>query len=115
MPTKLTEQAVENSSFGIRSTFTEKTPGGDVPFTPNTGLTWSLSNRDGSPVNGKTDVPITPAPFIDIVLTGADLALIGGPVERYVTVNGTYDGVLGNGLPIVDEVSFQICNLKGKP
>jgi hypothetical protein len=56
---------------------------------------------------------LTPAESVTIVLKGDDLALTGGPVRRYVIVRGTFDGVLGNNLPLIDEVSFQIQNLKG--
>jgi hypothetical protein len=116
MPTKLSEKAKESSTFAIRVNFTVKTDPDDkvgTPFTPNSGLTWSLKDKDGNEVNGKTDVPITPAESVTIVLSGADLALVGGSIRRYVIVRGTFNGVLGNNLPLIDEVSFQIQNLVG--
>jgi hypothetical protein len=118
MSQKLSEKAIENSTYGIKVEFKEKTDPSDevgTPFTPNSGLVWSLKDKAGNPVNGKTDVSIGSAESIVIVLKGDDLALSGGPVRRYVTVEGTYNGVLGNNLPIVDEVSFPIQNLRGKP
>ena len=116
MPTKLSEKAVEGSTFGIVFAFAEKVDGELFPYTPNSGLTWSLKDKHGAPVNNQTDKPLTPlAPSITLVLIGADLALAGGPTDRYVTIEGTYDGVLGTDLPLVDEVSFQIENLIGQP
>ncbi len=118
MPTKLSEKAVEGSTFGIKVDFTAKADPSDLvgtPFTPNAGLTWSLVDRHGSPVNGKTDVDIASAESIIIALTGDDLALAGGPTHRFVIVKGTYNGVLGNNMKLIDEVSFQIQNLVGEP
>lgn len=116
MPTKLSKKAIEGGTYGIRVAFMEKSDPSDpvgTPFTPNAGLKWSLYKADGTPI--KEDQPLTPATEVDIVLSGTDLALSGGPARRYVTVEGTYNGVLGNNLPLVDEVSFQITNLVGKP
>lgn len=116
MPTKLSDKAVEGSSFTIRATFNEIVDGVKSPIVPNSGLKWSLSEKDGTPVNGKTDQPLTPASTVDIVLTGNDLAVPGNyPKRLYVTVEGTYNGVAGNNLPIIDEASFQVFNLVGQP
>jgi hypothetical protein len=118
MSTKLPEKAIEGSTYGIKVEFTEKTDPSDpegIPFTPNSGLKWSLKDKAGNEVNGRTDEPLTPAESVIIVLKGADLALGGGSTHRYVTVEGTYNGVLGDNLPIVDEASFQIVNLVGMP
>ena len=111
----LTEKAPEGGTFGIRCDFVEKTPEGDVPFTPKAPLTWSLKDASGQEVNSKTNISISPAQSVTIVLTGDDLALTGSSAIRYVLIEGTYDGVLGNDLTVIKEVSFQIDNLKGKP
>ncbi|MCK5604786.1 hypothetical protein KAR91_23050 [Candidatus Pacearchaeota archaeon] len=118
MSQKLSEKAKEGSTFAIRVDFTVKANPDDdagTPFTPNSGLIWSLKDQNGDPVNGKTDMPIGSAESITIVLSGADLALVGGAVRRFVTIEGTFNGVLGDNLPLVDEVSFQIENLVGMP
>ena len=116
MPTKLKEKAVEGSTFGIRAEFIVKLPEGDTPIVPNAPLTWSLRDKDGNIINSRDDVPLTPASSVDVVLTGADLALPNNrPEERFVTINGTYNAVYGNNLSLVDEVSFQITNLVGEP
>jgi hypothetical protein len=111
----LDERAPEGGTFGIRCDFVEKTPEGDVPFVPKADPLWSLMDSNSQPVNGKTDVSITAAQSITIVLKGADLALAGSSAIRYLLVEGLYDGVLGNDLTVIKEVSFQIDNLKGKP
>jgi hypothetical protein len=116
MPTKLSEKAIEDSTFAIKTDFTVKTDPSDevgTPFTPNAGLAWSLTDKEGNIVNNRIDEPLTPAESVTIVLKGNDLALSGSPVRRYVIVRGTFNGVLGNNLPLIDEVSFQIENLKG--
>ncbi len=116
MPTKLSEKAIEGSTFAIKTDFTVKTDPSDevgTPFTPNSGLTWSLTDKDGRIVNDRIAVPLTPAESVIIVLKGNDLALAGNSVRRYVIVRGTFDGVLGDNLPLIDEVSFLIQNLKG--
>ena len=116
MPTKLSDKAIESSTFGIKVDFTAKADPTDkigTPFTPNAGLSWSLKEKNGVVVNDRINVPLTPAESVTIVLSGNDLALRGSPVRRYVTVKGTYNGVFGNNLPLIDEVSFQIQNLVG--
>ena len=116
MSTKLLEKAIEGSTFAIKTDFAVKDDPDDevgTPFTPNAGLVWNLTDKDGSIVNDRIDQPLTPAESVTIVLKGDDLALTGGPVRRYVIVRGTFNGVLGNNLPLIDEVSFQIENLKG--
>ncbi len=116
MPTKLPEKAIEGSTYAIKTDFAVKTDPDDLvgtPFTPNAGLTWSLVNKDGTVVNNRIDEPLTSAESVTIVLEGDDLALAAGPVRRYVIVRGTFNGVLGNNLPLIDEASFLIQNVKG--
>ena len=115
MPTKLSEKAVEGSTFTIRAEFNEVLPDGTkTPVIPNAPLTWSLRDNDGNVINSRSAVVLTPAAIVDIVLSGADLALINNhPVKRFVTITGTYNGVAGNDLPLIDEVNFQIYNLVG--
>ena len=118
MSTKLYEKAQEGSTFAIRVDFTVKTDPDDTvgtPFTPNSGLVWSLKDKDGNVINDRTAVEIASAESITIVLKGNDLALAGGGARRFVTVMGQFNGVLGDNLPLIGEVSFQIENLVGQP
>lgn len=115
MPTKLSEKAVEGSTFTIRAEFNEVLPDGSKnPFVPNSPLTWSLRGQDGAIVNDRIAETLVPAVEVDIVLFGADLELRDNhPLKRFVTITGTYNGVAGNDLPLIDETSFQILNLVG--
>ncbi len=116
MLTKLVERASEGSTFVIRAEFYENTPAGKVPMVPKVGLTWNLADEHGATINNREDVPLTPAASVDIVLSGDDLAIGGNHgVRRHFTIRGTYDGVAGNDLPLVEEASFQISNLVGEP
>jgi len=117
MPTKLSEKAVEGSTFTIRAAFFEVLPDGTkTPIVPNSPLVWNLSDKDGGVVNARSDEPLTPATFVDIVLSGDDLALANNhPVRRFMTIVGTYNGLAGSDLPMIDEASFQISNLVGEP
>lgn len=116
MPIKIPERAVEGSTFTIVVEFNEVTPDGvRNPIVPNSGLKWSLKDKSGNAINSKTDIPIDPpAQSIMITLSGDDLkTFLGKTTRRFVTVEGTYNGVAGNNLPLIQEGSFQIDNLVG--
>lgn len=114
MKVTLTEKAVERGTYIIVHTFLDEN--GD-PATPNSGLTWSLCDGKGNIINAREDVSIAAASQISIVLSGKDLALDSDDesyydVARKVLIEGTYDSATyGAGLPIKDEVNFQIENL----
>jgi len=109
VPTALTTEAVERSTFVIRASFTDET---GAAVAPNSGLTWTLTDMVGNVVNSRTAVAITSAATITIVLHGADLALSDTfrDNRRVVTIQGTYTSSLGT-LEIVDQVAFAIINL----
>lgn len=116
MPTKLSQKAVEGSTFTIVVEFNERLPDGTrTPIVPNSGLVWRLSDRYGNVINERLDVPIDPpAQSVMITLSGNDLKTFSGKnTRRFVTIEGTYNGVAGNNLPLVEETSFQIENLVG--
>ena len=115
MPIKIPKKAVEGSTFTIVVEFNEVTPDEINPIVPNSGLVWKLSDKYGNIINEKVDVPIDPpAHSVMIVLSGDDLKTFAGKAtRRYVTVKGTYNGVSGNNLPLIEEGSFQIDNLIG--
>ena len=55
---------------------------------PETGsVTWCLTDKNGTIINSREDVPITSASSMTIVLSGDDLA-ISGNADKYVTRNG---------------------------
>ena len=108
----LTVTAVECSTYVITVAFTDDaTPAN--PITPTT-FHWKLIDSAGTVINSRTDVTVTPAASVNIVLSGNDLDLTGtGDEVRYVTVWGLYDSTYGLGLPYTDEVRFVVTNLKG--
>jgi hypothetical protein len=111
MPTKLTsaeETAIEKSTYIITVSFTDEFDAAVVPKS----LTWSLSDIFGNVINTRTAISITPAASVTIVLYGDDLvALSNGTLERVLTIEGTYDSIYGNNLPIKDQLTFPWVNL----
>lgn len=106
MPTELLLDAREEDTYAIVATFTDEN--GD-PATPATA-TWTLTNMEGTIINGRENVNITsPSSEETIVLSADDLALdtdeVGG-ANRILTVKATYNGSLGNGLPMNDSAYF---------
>ena len=116
MPSSLSERAAEGSTYTIVVEFNEKLPDGSLnPVVPNSGLTWSLFDKEGNVINNREDISIDPvAQSVMITLSGNDLKTFPGKTaRRFVTVSGTYNGTAGNNLPLTEEVSFQIDNLIG--
>lgn len=109
MPITAATHATEKSTFVITVNFSDEN--GD-PTTINSGGVWHLTDRDGNIINSKEDQAIAVGQSADIVLTGDDLAL-PDPTDnlRIVTIEATYDGTLGNDLPLRDAVRFYIDNL----
>lgn len=124
---KLDADANEQSTFVVVAPFKDES-GSSV--TPNSGLTWSLFRLDGTVVNSRSNVAITPGSSVAIVLSDADLEIFtDDPVEevyihgigmttmqygvRVLSVSGTYNSSAGNDLPIKDQVLFRVVNLIG--
>lgn len=106
----LTVTANENGTYTVTAVFTDED---GAALTPNT-VHWKLVDSAGTVINSRTDVTVTPAASVNIVLSGNDLDLTGTADEvRYVTVWGLYDSTYGIGLPYTDEVRFVVTNLKG--
>lgn len=106
----ITEKAKEKSTYTVRVAFIDED---DIAVVPNVGsLTWTLTDARGNTINSKSNVAITSASTINIVLSGADLA-VSNPDDllRVVTVQGTYNSSLGNNLTLKDEVGFYIDDL----
>ena len=111
MPTTLAIQAVEQSTFAIIASFTDET---GAPVVPNAGLTWTLMKKDGTIVNSRSNVAITSASTVTIVLHGADLALtLGESKTRKLLLKGTFTSSLGSNLEIKEQVTFSIVDLVG--
>ncbi len=63
--------AKEKSTFKIMVTWTDANGGTVTP----TSATWTLTRGDGSPVNSRTDVVLSPGSTNTITLSGNDLTL----------------------------------------
>lgn len=107
MPSTLSVHAVDRSTYVVTAAFTDEDGTAVVP----TSIIWTLSAR-GVVVNGREDVSVTPpASTIEIVLKGDDLAFADHKF-RQVTIFAVYDSTLGTGLPLRDQVSFEIDDLQ---
>lgn len=109
MPTELTDRAPERGSFGVEFTFLDQD---GSALTPKAGLNWTLTDVEGTVVNGRENVAITAASTVTVVLSGLDLAVGDGLFGfwRKLLIQGTYDSTLGTNLPLTDEVWFEIQN-----
>ena len=75
-------------------------------------ITWTLTDINGTIINSRDAVPITPATSVNIVLSGDDLALDAGVSDtRIVTVEWVYTSSYGTGLPGKDQAKFSIEDL----
>lgn len=119
MPTIISEAlaAKEHGLIAFDVSFTDEDGN---PVTP-TALTWSLYDEDQQAVvNSRLDEAVaSPQPTITIVLQGDDLAILHDRPEpnstewRYLLVKGTYNGSLGDDLPLVNYVKFPIIPVPG--
>lgn len=107
MPVTLIAHAIEKSTFAVVATFFDEE---GAALTPNSGMTWTMTNDVGTVINSRTAVAISSAASVTIVLSGADLDLDDGRV-RVVTVECTYDSDLGSNLPLKDQVTFFVDDL----
>ena len=110
MPAKLSTHAREEGTYHITATFSDEDDNGIAPTT----LTWTLSTRAGTIVNGRNQVSeASPATATTITLQGTDLSIISGETnERLFLIEYTYNSDYGTGLPDKEEVTFIIDDLK---
>lgn len=78
-------------------------------------VSWSLRDRSGAIVNSRSNVAVTPASTIEILLAGADLAIDSTYASRgrTITIAYTYTSDLGAGLVDYVERTFTITPLAG--
>lgn len=109
MPTTIqTPKATEESTFVITVVFKDE----DGTLVIPVSATWSLSTIDGTIINERDSVGISPASSVDIILSGDDLQILeADSLSRVLTIEGTYNSALGSSLPIKDEIYFSIQNL----
>ena len=112
MAKRLSNHAMEGSTYVVRLSFFDEDGVAEVPTT----ATWTLTDPAGTVINTRLDIAIAaPATTNDIVLSGADLTIgVNGP-ERVLMVEATYTSGLGVGLPLRDECWFVIDGLVAYP
>ena len=71
---------------------------------------WTLSDIDGTVINSREDVSITPDTIVYIVLSDDDL-VVSGSRSRVVTVKATYNSTYGSSLTLKAAATFDIENL----
>ena len=112
MATILTVNAQERSTYVITVAFNDEDGQDVVP----TSATWTLTDEDGTVINARQDVVISSlAASVDVVLSGADLAVdtgfAGTAQERTFTVEAVYTSSLGSGLTLTGACKFNVENL----
>ena len=108
----LTAEAVEQSTYIVPVTFRDEQGQAIAPTT----ATWTLTNEYGVVVNGRTAVPLSPlAATVNVVLTGADLRMMGelDNRKRLLLIEATYNSSLGAGLHLREEIEFTVRPLVG--
>ena len=102
--------AYEGSTYVVLVSMTDEDGVAMVPATAK----WSLRGNAGSVVNSRSQVALTPATSMTIVLGAADLDYEeNSSTMRTLTVEATYDGAYGNDLPLVREYTFNITPMVG--
>ena len=99
--------AVELSTKVVPVSFQDEA--GDA-VTPNS-ITWTLTNDSGDIINSREDVSVPPAPSVNIVLSGGDLAIGNNGRMRILTVLALYDSIYGTNLPLRSSAEFNITDL----
>ena len=107
--TTLTTKALEKSTYIITAAFTDEDGAAVIPDS----IAWTLTDSSGNVVNSRSSVAVAvPAASINIVLSGADLAIQrAGILGRILTIEAVYDSSLANDLPLKDEIHFEILPL----
>lgn len=100
----LSEVARVGSTFNIPFSFTDEA---ETDLVPNV-LTWKLTDSDGTVLNSRTGVSLTPAATVNVTLSDNDLVLTSVTDDgiRFVTLTGTYDSAVGLNLPLTHVVEF---------
>ena len=80
---------------------------------PPTEAFWTLTDDYGTIINNRANVAMSPGSQYDIVLAGDDLGFPEAAATsiRKILIEATYNSNYGYGLPLRDQVTFQIDNL----
>ena len=101
----------EKGSGAIGASFTNLN---DEPVTPNT-FKWTLSDLEGNIINNRSEVLVTPASTVWVLLKGDDLLINSSKNRRTFTIQGTFelvlDGVTYSNTPYTVEYEFGLRDL----
>lgn len=110
MPTTLSISANEKSTIVITVACADEDGSAVTPVS----ATWTLTDVDGTVINSRSSVSLTPAASMDVVLYGSDLAFQtgeSGTVKRVLTIETTYNSDAGSNLPHKDQATFDLEDL----
>lgn len=101
MATVLSVHMDEGGTYIVNIATADEDGNAETPVT----LNWTLTDTDGTIINSRDEVSIvSPTASEDVVLSGDDCAIQVGETEdevtRVFTVKGTYNSILGSGLPL---------------
>ena len=105
MSVNATISPLQDGSYIVEMTFTDPDTGAGI--TPAT-LAWTLTTRDGTVVNNRDAVALSPSSsVVSVMLDGPDLAEISGhDLYRRFLIDGTYDNPLKAGATLKGELNF---------
>jgi len=109
MPIHIKQDAREESTRILDVSFFDET---DAAVTPGE-VHWTLSDENGTVINSRDAVVMTPDTTVEIVLTGDDLAILSSSDngKRCLFVHAVYDSVVARGLQLNEEIWFNIAGL----
>jgi hypothetical protein len=101
--TVLSESPNEGSTFVIIVNFLDLNGTAFIPTT----CVWSLTDTKGLVINARDRIAVTiTGTLYSFVMSGDDLLFANDKGRRVFTVEGTYTGTYGTGLPYREEASF---------
>ena len=104
----LTPNAEERSSYIVRVSLFDENGDAVLPGAV-TEISWSLRDSEGTVINNRLDVPVTPAPSFSIVLTGDDLEMLDPSVYvRSLSVVCAYNSDTYGELALAEELVFSL-------
>ena len=113
MPVKTKIRAAEKSTYAVDMEFEDEDGNAVAPKS----LLWTLTDRNGTPINGRErEAVAAPAASVTVVLKDDDLQILAAEraleyVERRFVIEATYDSSNGTDLPLNDVLTFTLDNL----
>lgn len=115
MPMILTGRANEGGSVGMKIIIVDEDGDDLIP----TAATWTLTTLDGTVINSRQDVAITPlAAEMTVLMSGDDLQILDQSNEyelRLFTFEGEYDPGDASAAPIKESGEFPVYSMEVVP